>query len=296
MNPFKEKKDFLTALWHMKENASSQKEQQQTKRKEMEVTCSHCESHLRFADLAQNLYVCPLCGHHFTVPARYRINHIADPGSFREICGSLKGGNPLDFPEYNAKLEKARSQTGLREAVVTGTCRIDGIKTVLAVMDNRFLMGSMGSAVGEKITRVAEYATKNRLPFVLFATSGGARMQEGILSLFQMAKTSAAIARHHEAGLFFLSILTNPTTGGVTASFASLGDIILAEPGALIGFAGPRVIEQTIREALPEGFQRAEYLKEHGFVDQVVERKDMRDAIALLLKIHQRRGKHERNG
>ena len=293
MNPFKEKKEFLTALWKMKENASAQKDRGKTQREEIEVTCSHCESYLRFSDLAQNLYVCPFCGHHFTVPARYRIHSVADQGSFREICGSLKGGNPLDFPGYHAKLEKARSQTGLREAVITGTCRIDGMKTVLGVMDNRFLMGSMGSAVGEKVTRAIEYATKNRLPIVFFSTSGGARMQEGILSLFQMAKTSAAIARHNEAGLFYLSILTNPTTGGVTASFASLGDIILAEPGALIGFAGPRVIEQTIREALPEGFQRAEYLKEHGFVDQVVERKDMRKTIALLLKIHQRRGRYE---
>ena len=291
MNPFKEKKDFLAALWKIKEDSSAKKGSQKEKQKEMEVTCSHCDSHLRFTDLAQNYYVCPFCGHHFTVPARYRIHTVADSGSFREICGSLKGGNPLHFPGYAEKLEKTRSKTGMREAVITGTCRIDGIKTVLAVMDNRFFMGSMGSAVGEKITRSIEYATKNHLPLVMFSTSGGARMQEGILSLFQMAKTSAAVARHNEAGLFYLSVLTNPTTGGVTASFASLGDIILAEPGALIGFAGPRVIEQTIGEDLPEGFQRSEYLKDHGFIDQVVERKDMRDTIALLLKLHQRRGK-----
>ena len=178
--------------------------------------------------------------------------------------------------------------------MITGTCRIEGIKVVLGIMDNRFFMGSMGTAVGEKITRAIEYATKNKLPLILFSTSGGARMQEGILSLFQMAKTSAAIARHDEAGLLYLSVLTNPTTGGVTASFASLGDIILAEPGALIGFAGPRVIEQTIKEKLPEGFQRSEYLMEHGFVDQVVERRDLRANLSLLLRIHQRSEKHER--
>lgn len=293
MNPFKEKKAFLTALSTMKGRNQDSAISEHSK-KNIELTCTNCESVLRFADLSENMYVCPLCGHHFTVPASYRIKIIADPGSFREICGSLKGGNPLMFPGYSKKLEDIRKQTGLREAVITGTCRIEGIKVVLGIMDNRFFMGSMGTAVGEKITRAIEYATKNKLPLILFSTSGGARMQEGILSLFQMAKTSAAIARHDEAGLLYLSVLTNPTTGGVTASFASLGDIILAEPGALIGFAGPRVIEQTIKEKLPEGFQRSEYLMEHGFVDQVVERRDLRANLSLLLRIHQRSEKHER--
>ncbi len=293
MNPFTEKKAFLTALRGIKESKPAQDDKEKAEKK-LEVDCTKCQSILRFSDLAENLYVCPLCGHHFTVPAKYRIKNIADSGSFREICGTLKGADLLKFPGYEQKLEKARKQTGLQEAVITGTCKIEGTKVVLGVMDSRFFMGSMGTAVGEKITRAFEYATKNKLPIVIFATSGGARMQEGILSLFQMAKTSAAVSRHDEAGLLFVSVLTNPTTGGVTASFASLGDIILAEPGALIGFAGPRVIEQTIKESLPEGFQRSEYLKEHGFVDRVIERKDMKKALGQLLKMHQRRGRHER--
>ncbi|MCI8609630.1 MAG: acetyl-CoA carboxylase carboxyltransferase subunit beta [Firmicutes bacterium] len=257
------------------------------RRDAMDVTCENCGSHLRFSDLSENLYVCPVCHHHFTIPAAYRIKLIADRGSFRQICGALKGGNPLDFPGYGEKLEKTRKAAGINEAVITGTCKIQGIKTVLCVMDNRFFMGSMGMAVGEKLTRSIEYATKNRLPLVIVSTSGGARMQEGILSLFQMAKTSAAIARHDEAGLLYISVLTNPTTGGVTASFASLGDVILAEPNALIGFAGPRVIEQTIKASLPEGFQRAEALKDWGFVDQVVPRHQMTEQIGRLLRLHQ---------
>lgn len=194
-----------------------------------------------------------------------------------------KSGNPLDFPGYDEKLEQVRAATGLREAVLTGTGRINGIRTAICVMDNRFLMGSMGAAVGEKITRCFEYATKKKLPMIIFSASGGARMQEGILSLIQMAKTSAAAAKHSEAGLLFISVMTNPTTGGVTASFASLGDIIIAEPGALIGFAGPRVIEQTIGQALPEGFQSSEYLLEHGFLDAIVERKNMRKTLEFML-------------
>ena len=192
----------------------------------------------------------------------------------------------MDFPGYEEKLAGLEQKLGLREAVVTGTCRIGGCKAAIAVMDSRFIMGSMSSAVGERITRLAEYAAKKKLPLIIFSASGGARMQEGIFSLMQMAKTSAAIARLGEAGCLYISVFTNPTTGGVTASFASLGDIILAEPGALIGFAGPRVIEQTIKQKLPEGFQRAEFQQECGFVDEVVPRAAMRKKLIQLLKLH----------
>ena len=242
------------------------------------------------------MYVCPGCGHHFKVTSFYRIKTVLDSGSFREICSSVKGDNPLGFPGYEEKLSEVRESTGLREAVLTGTGRINGIKTAICVMDNRFLMGSMGSAAGEKITRCFEYAAKKRLPMIIFSASGGARMQEGIFSLMQMAKTSAAAAKHGEAGLLFISVMTNPTTGGVTASFASLGDIIIAEPKALIGFAGPRVIEQTIGQALPEGFQSSEYLLEHGFLDAVVERKDMKNTLAMLLSAHEKRERRTVNG
>ena len=287
-NPFREKKAFLELLRRAASGGNPPEEAgRRQKQQEMELTCEGCGGRLGFADLADHLYVCPACGHHFTVPARSRIKMVADKGSFREICGALKGGNPLAFPGYEEKLKKTRDATGLHEAVVTGTCRIGGVKAVLCVMDSRFFMGSMGTAVGEKITRSIEYATKNRLPLIIFSASGGARMQEGILSLFQMAKTSAAIAKHDEAGLLYISVLTNPTTGGVTASFASLGDVILAEPGALIGFAGPRVIEQTIRESLPDGFQRAEALRDWGFVDRVVPRQALRETLAGLMVLHQ---------
>ena len=278
MNPFKQKRELLSALKGLQ-------------LKEQVVLCPQCDAKLTKEQLAETLYVCPACGHHYNISARYRLKTILDPKSFHEICGSLKGGNPLDFPGYEEKLREQREKTGLKEAVIVGTGKIKGIKTVICVMDNRFMMASMGTAVGEKITRACEYAIKNRLPLIIFSASGGARMQEGILSLFQMAKTSAAISRHNEEGLLYISVMTNPTTGGVTASFASLGDIILSEPDALIGFAGPRVIEQTIKTSLPEGFQRSEYLQEHGFVDAVVERKDMRETLGLLLKLHDRRNR-----
>ena len=278
MNPFKQKRELLSSLKELKQN-------------EKLIICPGCEQKFTKEQLAEGMYVCPSCGHHYNISAKYRLKTVLDPKSFREICGSIKGGNPLDYPEYDEKLAAQRKKTNLREAVITGTGKIQGTKTVICVMDNRFMMGSMGMAVGEKITRACEYATKNRLPLIIFCASGGARMQEGILSLFQMAKTSAAVARHGEEGLPYISVLTHPTTGGVTASFASLGDIILAEPKALIGFAGPRVIEQTIGESLPEGFQRAEYLKDHGFVDAIVPRKDLRAKLGLLLQIHDRRGR-----
>nr|MCR4670720.1 acetyl-CoA carboxylase carboxyl transferase subunit alpha [Saccharofermentans sp.] len=219
--------------------------------------------------------------------ASTRIESIADKDSFTEWDDDVEETNPLKTPGYEKKIEALRTSTELHEAVVTGRCKIGGIDLVLCVMDTRFMMASMGQVVGEKITRAVERATEERLPVIIFTASGGARMQEGIISLMQMAKTSAALERHSEAGLLYVSVLTDPTTGGVTASFAMLGDIILAEPGALIGFAGPRVIEQTIGQKLPEGFQRAEFLEEHGFVDAVVPRGNMRDTLARILRMHQ---------
>ena len=212
------------------------------------VTCPHCGGESQRKDVAEALSVCPLCGYHFPMGAYYRLSSVLDPGSFRELHEKLTAGDPLRFPGYGAKLDGARRKTGMNEAVVTATGAIGGVRCVVGVLDSRFLMGSMSAAVGEKLTLAIEYAGKNKLPLILFAASGGARMQEGILSLMQMAKTSAALAQFSEKGLLYISVLTDPTTGGVTASFASLGDIILAEPGALIGFAGPRVIQQTIGE------------------------------------------------
>ena len=217
-------------------------------------------------------------------PSR-RIALISDDKSFRELYAQVKTGNPNSFPGYEKKVEANRLKTGQQDAVVTGTCRIGGVKTAVAVMDKRFLMGSMGLAVGEKITRLTEYAMKRKLPLIIFAASGGARMQEGLFSLM-MAKTTAAIEKFKDAGGLFISYLTNPTTGGVSASFASLGDIIIAEPGALICFAGPRVIEQTIGQKLPEGFQHSEFLLEHGMIDMIVDRKDMKQTLSKILKMH----------
>ena len=255
------------------------------------VTCPKCGQDSERRLVAQELSVCPKCGYHFPMGAYYRLSSVLDPGTFRELFEKLPAGDPLSFPGYKEKLQAAQRKTGLTEAVVTATGAIGGHKCVVGVLDSRFLMGSMSAAVGEKLTRAIGYATRNRLPLILFAASGGARMQEGILSLMQMAKTSAALARFSEKGLLYISVLTDPTTGGVTASFASLGDIILAEPGALIGFAGPRVIQQTIGETLPEGFQRAEYQEEHGFVDAVVPRARMRETLSQLLRLHEKGGR-----
>lgn len=250
------------------------------------VKCDGCKEIIYKEDFHKNLNVCPNCGKHFRLSARRRINQIADEGTFQEIGTEIVTQDPLKFEGYLKKVEILKEKTRIDEAVKCGICKIEGQKAVLAVMDGNFLMGSMGSAVGERITLAIETAIKNKLPFIIFCVSGGARMQEGIISLMQMAKTSAAIAKLEEEGLFYLSILTDPTTGGVTASFASLGDIILAEPKALIGFAGPRVIEQTIKQKLPEGFQSSEFLLEHGFIDKIVERKDMKSTIAKLIKFH----------
>ena len=257
------------------------------------ITCPKCGQESERRLVAQGLSVCPKCGYHWPIGAYYRLSTILDPGSFRELHPRLSAGGPLHFPGYQEKLDAAQHKTGLTEAVVTATGTIGGSRCVVGVLDSRFLMGSMSTAVGEKVTLAIEFAAKNKLPLILFSASGGARMQEGILSLMQMAKTSAALARFSDKGLLYISVLTDPTTGGVTASFASLGDIILAEPGALIGFAGPRVIQQTIGETLPEGFQRAEYQEAHGFVDAVVPRVQLRDTLAQLLRLHEKGGRHE---
>ncbi|MEA4964818.1 MAG: acetyl-CoA carboxylase, carboxyltransferase subunit beta [Oscillospiraceae bacterium] len=258
---------------------------------EKAVTCPKCGEASEQKLVAQGLSVCPKCGYHFPIGAYYRLSTILDSGTFRELNEKYPAGDPLSFPDYREKLAVTQRKTGLTEAVVTATGAIGGTKCVVGVLDSRFFMGSMSTAVGEKITLAIEFAAKNRLPLILFSASGGARMQEGILSLMQMAKTSGALAGFAEKKLFFISVLTDPTTGGVTASFASLGDVILAEPGALIGFAGPRVIQQTIGQTLPDGFQRAEYLEAHGFVDAVVPRIRMRETLSRLLLLHEKGGR-----
>lgn len=248
--------------------------------------CNKCGRPIYTEDVKNNYYVCPKCSGYFRIHAYRRIEMLIDEGTFEEWDKEMEFVNPLAFPGYEKKISAVKEKSGMDEAVVTGRGKIYGQDAVIAVCDSRFLMSSMGHNVGEKIARAVERATCERLPVVIFAASGGARMQEGLVSLMQMAKTSAALKRHHEAGQLYVSVLTDPTTGGVTASFAMLGDIILAEPGALIGFAGPRVIEQTIRQKLPEGFQRAEFLLEHGFVDRIVERKDQKEVIARILRMH----------
>lgn len=256
--------------------------------------CNKCEKPILVQDVKDNLYVCPRCGGYFRIHAYRRIEMLIDEGTFEEWDKEMSVVNPLSFPGYESKVEAAREKTELNEAVVTGKGMIEGYETVIAVCDSRFLMSSMGHNMGEKIARAVERATKEKLPVIIFAASGGARMQEGMISLMQMAKTSAALKRHSEAGLLYISFMTDPTTGGVTASFASLGDIILAEPGALIGFAGPRVIEQTIGQKLPEGFQRAEFQLTHGFVDAIVERKDQKRVLGQILKLHRQEHGWER--
>lgn len=252
--------------------------------------CEECgESHLT-SELKEQLYVCPNCGNHLKMDARSRLDIVFDNGKYREMFTHLETTDPLAFPGYKEKLETLREATGIDEAVIVGSGRIGTNKTVVCVMDSRFLMGSMGFVVGEKVTRAIEFATKKKRPLIIFTTSGGARMQEGMISLMQMAKTSAALARHNDAGLLYISYITHPTTGGVTASFATLGDIIIGEPKALIGFAGPRVIESTIKQRLPEGFQRTEFMLEQGFIDIIVERKDMRERLSLLIKMHSKGG------
>ena len=251
------------------------------------LKCPKCGEVVYRDDVKAHGYVCPKCDGYFRIGTRTRIRMVADQGTFQEWFTDLETENPLEYPGYEEKIADLQEKTKLHEAITVGKCMVNGLETVLGVCDARFLMGSMGYVVGEKITRAFERATEEKLPVVLFTSSGGARMQEGIVSLMQMAKTSAAIRKHSEAGLFYLPVLTDPTTGGVTASFAMLGDVILAEPGALIGFAGPRVIAQTIGQKLPEGFQRAEFLVEKGIIDGVVERQELKETVWKLLNIHQ---------
>lgn len=249
-------------------------------------TCPKCKAQVANEVLKRTLSVCLECGSYLRLHVKRRISLVADIRSFKEWDSDFLIANPLDFEGYEEKIMNLNATCNLREAVITGECKIDGVHTAICVMDSRFMMASMGHVVGEKITKAVERATQMKLPIIIFCCSGGARMQEGIISLMQMAKTSAAIKRHSDAGLLYISVLTEPTTGGVTASFAMLGDIILAEPGALIGFAGPRVIEQTIGEKLPEGFQRAEFQVEHGFVDAIVKREELKATLASILKLH----------
>lgn len=252
---------------------------------EPEKNCPNCHKDIPISRLWANHLVCQ-CGHHFRMKARQRIRQITDEGSFFELFGGMKADNPLNFPGYKDKIETVRAASGETEAVVCGTATIDKQKCCLFVMESYFMMGSMGSAVGEKITSLFEYAIKHRLPVIGFTVSGGARMQEGLLSLMQMAKTSAAVKRHSDAGLLYIAVLTDPTTGGVTASFAMEADIILAEPGATVGFAGARVIEQTTKKTLPEGFQKSEFVLEHGFVDSIVPRNIQKKYLKELLSLH----------
>ncbi|HEK9954676.1 TPA: acetyl-CoA carboxylase carboxyltransferase subunit beta [Streptococcus equi subsp. zooepidemicus] len=252
---------------------------------ELFAKCPACKHMIYQKDLGP-AKICPTCSYNFRISAQERLALTVDEASFQELFTDIETKDPLRFPDYQVKLQKARQATGLHEAVLTGTALVKGQRLALAIMDSHFIMASMGTVVGEKITRLFELAISERLPVVIFTASGGARMQEGIMSLMQMAKVSAAVKRHSNAGLFYLTILTDPTTGGVTASFAMEGDMIIAEPQSLVGFAGRRVIETTVRENLPDDFQKAEFLKEHGFVDAIVKRTDLRDRIAHLVAFH----------
>ena len=252
------------------------------------ITCKKCKRRFVQENWESNYYVCPNCNKHMRIDAHYRMSLIFDFGNYKELNSRIKASDPIDFPGYIDNIKKQKKETGLEEAAVTTVGKIGGHKVVVIVLDSRFFMGSMSTAVGEKVTRAIEYATKKKYPLIIFSASGGARMQEGIFSLMQMAKTSAAVEEFNKSGGLYISYLTHPTTGGVTASFATLGDITLSEPGALIGFAGPRVIEQTIHKKLPKGFQRSEYLESHGFVDKIVQRKDMRNTLIKLLEFHRK--------
>jgi len=257
-----------------------------------EFTCNQCKATLLEIPLMKNLYVCPYCGHHLPMPAYARILNVVDEGSFKERQQKKTSKNPLNFPGYEQKLEMNQIKTGLEDALVWGTGKMGKEKIVIAVLDSRFLMGSMGTVVGEKLVTAIEYATTKNLPLLIFSSSGGARMQEGLFSLMQMAKTSGAIAQFQESGGLFISCLANPTTGGVSASYASLGDYIFAEPNARIGFAGPRVIQQTIGQELPEGFQTAEFVEKHGFLDGVVSRFQLRQTITTVILMHKKELKY----
>ena len=288
-NMFKKtnQKNYIT-LTNRKANVQNSGESSSEVPEGLMRKCNACRAVVLAESIIGNQYICPKCGNYFSVPARRRIEMLADEESFKEWDTGLTSGNPLHYKGYEDKVEALREKTGLDEAVTTGLARIGGHEVVLAVCDSHFMMASMGKVVGEKLARAIEKATERKVPVIIVACSGGARMQEGIHSLMQMAKTSAALKRHHDAGQLYISVLTNPTTGGVTASFAMLGDIILAEPNALIGFAGPRVIEQTIGQKLPKGFQRSEFLLEHGFIDQIVEREHLKNRLEHLLSLHEK--------
>ena len=252
------------------------------------VKCEECKEIIYKDILRENLNICPHCGHYFRMHVNRRLEMIVDAGTYEDFNLNIDSTNPLELEDYPKKIKSLREKTELQEAVACGTAQINGENIVICIMDSGFLMGSMGIVVGEKITHAIEEAIRMKLPVVMFSVSGGARMQEGMISLMQMAKTSSSLARLDEEGLLYISVLTDPTTGGVTASFASLGDIIIAEPDCLIGFAGPRVIEQTMKQKLPDGFQKAEFLLEHGFIDKIVERKDMKNTLAKILKMHKK--------
>ena len=276
---------MLIDLFH-KTRESSERIKHIKPKKESGHFCKVCGTQLDSVKYGKNLYVCPHCGAHARLLASTRIRQIADKNTFSELFGELQTLDPLQFKGYAEKVAQLKEKTGMEDAVVTGTCLIGGIKTCIGVMDSHFMMASMGSVVGEKLTRLFEYATEKGLPVVLFTCSGGARMQEGMFSLLQMAKVSAAARRHSDAGLLYITVLTDPTTGGVTASFAMLGDIILAEPRTTIGFAGRRVIEGTIGQTLPDDFQSSEFLLSHGFCDKIVPRNQLRETLEKLLKLH----------
>lgn len=250
------------------------------------VKCDKCKEIIYKESIRNNFSVCPNCGHYFRMHIGKRLETIIDKDTYKRFDLNIDTTNPLDLEDYPKKLKSLREKTGLEEAIACGTGKINGEDVVICIMDSGFLMGSMGAVVGEKITYSIEKAIELKFPLIIFSVSGGARMQEGIVSLMQMAKTTAALTKLDEAGLLYISVLTDPTYGGVTASFASLGDIILAEPGAMIGFAGQRVIEQTIGEKLPEGFQTAEFLLEHGFIDKIVKREEMKDTLYRLIQYH----------
>lgn len=252
----------------------------------MWIKCKKCSKAIYKDELANNLMVCPSCGKHLRMSAKDRIKSIIDEGTFKEINEDLSSLNPLEFKGYEDKMKRAQEIAKINEGVVTGSGCIQGNEVIICVMDANFMMGSMGSVVGEKLARAIEEATSRRCPVIIFSASGGARMQEGIYSLMQMIKTSAALSKHAQEGQLYISVITDPTTGGVSASFAMQGDIIIAEPGAVIGFAGRRVIEQTIKQKLPEEFQTSEFLLEHGFIDMIVERKNMRETLGLLVDLH----------
>lgn len=288
---FRSKPKYVTIKHHRDPDKTEQPETKKELPDGLWAKCDECNQIIYHKDLEKNLKVCPKCGFHFRIGAWERIKFLVDPGSFNELFPNICSSDPLNFPEYKEKIAKSQKVTGLKEGVLTGTAKIEGIPLALGVMDFGFIGGSMGSAVGEKLVRLFEYALEQKIPVITFATAGGARMQEGILSLMQMAATCQALNRLAEKSILYLSILTDPTTGGVFASFASQGDIIIAEPGALIGFAGARVIQQTTRQTLPPGFQRSEFLLEHGIIDMIVNRKELRSTLARLLRFHQRRNR-----